>query len=94
MDKSLITLYELQLYVKSWGNSKNERVKTFLNNVFEIGFTRIRFDDIFPMSEFEYGDLLLLDNNFIYKEYLKFLQKNQFQKLSIPFTDIADKKRR
>ena len=32
MDKKLISLNELQLYVKSRGNSKNERVKTFLNN--------------------------------------------------------------
>ena len=77
MDKNLITLYELQLYVKSWGNSKNERVKTFLNNVFEIGFTRIRFDDIFPMSEFEYGDFLKLDEQFLYKEYLNFLNSNE-----------------
>ena len=39
MDKNLITLYELQLYIKSWGNSNNERVKTFLNNVFQMGIS-------------------------------------------------------
>ena len=76
MDKKSITLYELQLYVKSWGNSNNDRAKIFLENVFQIGFSSI-YEDIFPMEEFEYGDLLVLDNEFIYKEYLKFLEKNE-----------------
>ena len=76
MDKNLITLYELQLYIKSWGNSNNERVKTFLDNVFQMGIS-LRYDDIFPMEEFEYGDLLILDQEFIYNEYLKFLEKNE-----------------
>ena len=73
MDKNLVTLYELQLYTKSWGNSNNDRVKIFLANVFQIGFS-LRYKNIFPMEEFEYGDLLILDNEFIYKEYLKFLE--------------------
>ena len=76
MDKNLITLYELQLYVKSWGNSNNDRVKIFLENVFQMGISS-RYDDIFPMTEFEYGDLLILDQEFIYNEYLKFLEKNE-----------------
>ena len=76
MDKNLVTLYELQLYVKSWGNSNNDRVKIFLENVFQIGFSS-RYEDIFPMEEFEYGDLLVLDNEFLYKQYLKFLEKNE-----------------
>ena len=76
MDKNLVTLYELQLYVKSWGNSNNDRVKIFLDNVFQIGISR-KYDDIFPMEEFEYGDLLMLDQEFIYNEYLKFLEKNE-----------------
>ena len=76
MDKNLITLYELQLYIKSWGNSNNERVKTFLDNVFQMGIS-LRYDDIFPMEEFEYGDLLILDQEFIYNEYLKFLERNE-----------------
>ena len=76
MDKNLITLYELQLYVKSWGNSNNDKVKIFLENVFQMGISS-RYDDIFPMTEFEYGDLLILDQEFIYKEYLKFLEKNE-----------------
>ena len=76
MDKSLITLHELQLYIKSRGNSKNDRVKFFLENVFQIGLTK-KYDDIFPMKEFEYGDLLALDQEFIYDEYLKFLEKNE-----------------
>ena len=76
MDKKLISLNELQLYLKSRDNSKNERVKTFLNNVFEIGFS-LKYLDIFPMEEFEYGDLLVLDCEFLYKEYLKFLEKNE-----------------
>ena len=76
MDKNLITLYELQLYIKSWGNSNNEKVKTFLDNVFQMGIS-LRYDDIFPMEEFEYGDLLILDQEFIYNEYLKFLEKNE-----------------
>ena len=76
MDKKLISLNELQLYVKSRGNSKNERVKTFLNNVFEIGFS-LKYIDIFPMDDFEYGDLLVLDYEFLYKEYLKFLEKKE-----------------
>ena len=76
MDKKLISLNELQLYVKSRGNSKNERVKTFLNNVFEMGFS-YKYLDIFPMEDFEYGDLLILDYEFLYKEYLKFLEKKE-----------------
>ena len=76
MDRNLITLYELQLYVKSWGNSKNDRVKIFLENVFQIGLSKI-YDDVFPMKEFEYGDLLVLDQEFIYNEYLNFLEKNE-----------------
>ena len=76
MDKKLISLNELQLYVKSRGNSKNERVKTFLNNVFEMGFS-YKYLDIFPMEDFEYGDLLVLDYEFLYKEYLKFLEKKE-----------------
>ena len=76
MDRNLITLYELQLYVKSWGNSNNDRVKIFLENVFQIGLSK-RYDDVFPMEEFEYGGLLILDQEFIYNEYLKFLEKNE-----------------
>ena len=76
MDKNLITLYELQLYIKSQGNSNNDRVKIFLDNVFQMGIS-LKYDDIFPMEEFEYGDLLILDQEFIYNEYLKFLEKNE-----------------
>ena len=76
MDRNLITLYELQLYVKSWGNSNNDRVKIFLENVFQIGLTK-RYDDIFPMEEFEYGDFLELDKKFLYKEYVNFLSSNE-----------------
>ena len=76
MDKNLITLDELQLYVTSQGNTNNDRVKTFLNNVFQMGFS-FKYRDIFPMNEFEYGDLLVLDRAFIYKEYLKFLEINE-----------------
>ena len=65
MDRNFITLYELQLYVKSWGNSNNDRVKIFLENVFQIGLTK-RHYDIFPMEEFEYGDFLALDEKFLY----------------------------
>ncbi len=76
MDKKFITLNELQLYVNSKGNSKNEKVKKFLNNVFEIGFS-LTYSDIFSMDDFEYGDLLVLDFEFLYKEYLKFLDKSE-----------------
>ena len=76
MDKRFITLNELQLYVNSKGNSKNEKVKKFLNNVFEIGFS-LTYSDIFSMDDFEYGDLLVLDFEFLYKEYLKFLDKSE-----------------
>ena len=76
MDRNLITLYELQLYVKSWGNSNNDRVKIFLENVFQIGLSK-RYDDVFPMKEFEYGDLLVLDQEFMYKEYVNFLSSNE-----------------
>ena len=76
MDKNLITLNELQRYIKSKGESENEKVKIFLNNVFEIGF-KLRYRDIFPMEDFECGDLLNLDYKFLYKEYLKFLEKNE-----------------
>ena len=77
MDENFITLYELQLYVKSWGNSNNKRVKEFLNNIFKIGFTARTLGDIFPMAEFEYGDFLELDKKFLYKEYLHFLNSNE-----------------
>ena len=76
MDKNLITLNELQRYIKSKGESENEKIKIFLNNVFEIGF-KLRYRDIFPMEDFEYGDLLNLDYKFLYKKYLKFLEKNE-----------------
>ena len=51
MDKKFITLNELQLYVNSKGNSKNEKVKKFLNNVFEIGYS-LKYSDIFSMEDF------------------------------------------
>jgi len=76
MRKDLISLYELQLHVKSGGNSNNERVRTFLNEVFKIGFTN-NVSDIFPMDDFLYGDFLILDKEFIYKEYLDFLKDNE-----------------
>ena len=76
MRKDLISLNELQLYIKSLGNSNNERVKTFLKEVFKIGFTN-QLSDIFPMDEFLYGDFLILDKEFIYKEYLNFLKDNE-----------------
>lgn len=76
MRKDLISLYELQLHVKSWGNSNNERVRTFLKDVFRIGFTN-QVSDIFPMDEFLYGDFLILDKKFLYKEYLEFLKDNE-----------------
>ena len=73
MDKNLITLDELQLYVTSQGNTNNDKVKTFLNEVFQMGFSMkydlyqiknyfpqmefsIKYRDIFPMHDFEYGD--------------------------------------
>ena len=76
MRKDLISLYELQLHVKSGGNSNNERVRTFLNEVFKIGFTN-NVSDIFPMNDFLYGDFLILDKEFLYKEYLDFLKDNE-----------------
>ena len=76
MRKDLINLYELQLQVKSGGNRSNERVRTFLNEVFKIGFTN-DVSDIFPMDDFLYGDFLILDKEFIYKEYLDFLNNNE-----------------
>ena len=76
MRKDLISLYELQLHVKSWGNSNNERVRTFLKEVFKIGFTN-QVSDIFTMDEFLYGDFLILDKEFLYKEYMKFLKDNE-----------------
>ena len=76
MLKDLISLYELQLHVKSGGNSNNERVRTFLNEVFKIGFTN-NVSDIFPMNDFLYGDFLILDKEFLYKEYLDFLKDNE-----------------
>ena len=76
MRKDLISLYELQLHVKSWGNSNNERVRTFLKEVFKIGFTN-QVSDIFPMNDFLYGDFLILDKEFLYKECLEFLKDNQ-----------------
>ena len=76
MDKKFITLNELQHYVNFKGKNKNEKVKTFLNNVFEIGFS-LKYSDIFSMEDFEYGDLLVLDYEFLYNEYLKFLNKNE-----------------
>ena len=42
MDKNLITLDELQLYVTSHGNTNNDKVKTFLNWVgMSAAFSRI-----------------------------------------------------
>ena len=76
MRKDLISLNELQLYIKSLGNSNNERVRTLLKEVFKIGFTN-QLSDIFPMDEFLYGDFLILDKEFIYKEYLNFLKDNE-----------------
>ena len=76
MDRKLISLNELKLYVKSKGKNKNKKVETFLNNVFEIGFS-FKYSDIFSMQDFEYGDLLVLDYEFLYEEYLKFLGKNE-----------------
>ena len=76
MRKDLISLYELQLHVKSWGNSNNERVRTFLKEVFKIGFTN-QVSDIFTMDEFLYGDFLILDKEFLYKEYMEFLKDNE-----------------
>ena len=76
MDRKLISLNELKLYVKSKGKNKNKKVETFLNNVFEIGFS-FKYSDIFSMQDFEYGDLLVLNYEFLYEEYLKFLGKNE-----------------
>ena len=49
MDKNLITLDELQLYVTSQSNTNNDRVKTFLNNVFQMGFSFKYFDIVRPI---------------------------------------------
>ena len=76
MRKDLISLYQLQLHVKSWGNSNNEKVKSFLKEVFKIGFSNY-VSDIFPMDDFLYGDFLKLDKDFLYKEYLDFLKSNE-----------------
>ena len=76
MDKKFITLNELQHYVNFKGKNKNEKVKTFLNNVFEIGFS-LKYSDIFSMEDFEYGDLLVLDYEFLYNEYLKFRRRKR-----------------
>ena len=76
MRKDLISLNELQLYIKSLGNSNNERVRTFLKEVFKIGFTN-QVSDIFPMDEFLYGDFLMLDKELLYKEFLEFLKNNE-----------------
>ena len=40
MRKNLISLYELQLHVKSLANIDNERVRDFLDEVFKFGFTK------------------------------------------------------
>ena len=76
MRKDLISLYQLQLHVKSWGNSNNEKVRKFLKEVFKIGFSNY-VSDIFPMDDFLYGDFLKLDKEFLYKEYLDFLKSNE-----------------
>lgn len=76
MRKDLISLYQLQLHVKSWGNSNNEKVRKFLKEVFKIGFSNY-VSDIFPMDDFLYGDFLKLDKEFLYKEYLEFLKSNE-----------------
>ena len=39
------------------------------------------------MEDFEYGDLLVLDYEFLYNEYLKFLNKNE---LMMTFFYIAE----
>ena len=56
--------------------AKMKKVKIFLENVFQMGFSFKYSDDFFD-EEFEYGDLLILDYEFIFKEYLKFLEKNE-----------------
>ncbi|MDC1260655.1 hypothetical protein N8014_03660 [Pseudomonadota bacterium] len=76
MRKDLISLYQLQLHVKSWGNSDNEKVREFLKEVFKIGFSNY-VSDIFPMDDFLYGDFLKLDREFLYKEYLEFLKSHE-----------------
>jgi hypothetical protein len=76
MHKNLISLYELQLHVKSLSNIDNERVRAFLDEVFKIGFTN-HVSDIFPMDDFLYGDFLMLDKELLYKEFLDFLKDNE-----------------
>ena len=76
MHKNLISLYELQLHVKSLSNIDNERVRAFLDEVFKIGFTN-HVSDIFPMNDFLYGDFLMLDKELLYKEFLEFLKDNE-----------------
>ena len=76
MHKNLISLYELQLHVKSLSNIDNERVRAFLDEVFKIGFTN-HVSDIFPMDDFLYGDFLMLDKELLYKEFLEFLKDNE-----------------
>ena len=76
MRKNLISLYELELHVKSLANIDNERVRAFLDEVFKIGFTN-HVSDIFPMDDFLYGDFLMLDKELLYKQYLEFLKDNE-----------------
>ena len=76
MHKNLVSLYELQLHVKSLSNIDNERVRAFLDEVFKIGFTN-HVSDIFPMDDFLYGDFLMLDKELLYKEFLEFLKDNE-----------------
>lgn len=76
MDKNLITFDELKDFVKSVGKTKNKKIDIFLNEVFKIGFGN-NVDDIFPMSDFAYGDFLREDNDFIYELYLIFLKSNE-----------------
>ncbi len=76
MHKDFITLEGIQNYVKSKGENDFPNAKEFLTSVFNIGFVH-EYNDIFPMKDFDYGDFLRLDKDFLYKEFLKFLEKNQ-----------------
>lgn len=76
MHKDFITLEGIQNYVKSKGENDFPNAKEFLTSVFNIGFAN-EYKDIFPMKDFDYGDFLRMDKDFLYKEYLKFLDKNQ-----------------
>ena len=81
MHKDFITLEGIQNYVKSKGENDFPNAKEFLTSVFNIGFAN-EYKDIFPMKDFDYGDFLRLDKDFLYKEYLKFLDKNQLITMS------------